>query len=43
MRDARMSKFERNAWMIAAVIIAIWCIGFGLWLILTPMPAILYP
>jgi hypothetical protein len=43
MRDARMSRFERRAWLVAFVIIGIWCVAFGLWLMLAPMPAILYP
>lgn len=38
-----MSSFERKAWMIAAVIILLWCLAFGAWLMLSTYPPILYP
>lgn len=38
-----MSTFERRAWLVAGVILLLFAILFGAWLMLTPYPPILYP
>src|SRR6266536_1176546 len=38
-----MSRFERICYIACAVLLSAWLIGFGAWLMLAPMPAILYP
>jgi len=31
-----MTRFERNAWLVAAVLLGLWAVGFGGWIMLTP-------
>ncbi len=38
-----MHRFERIFYAVCGVILVSWILGFGLWLMLAPYPAILYP